>query len=562
MTDLIIHGGRILTLDDRQPQATAIVVRGGRVIAVGNDDLLSLRCTGTETIDLAGRTLCPGFIDAHNHFALTAWCQLGVDLAECNSAAQACDRIGRQASAVPTETWIYAYNYEPDRFAGGHRLTRYDLDRAVGGRLAIAIHVSYHEAVASSAGLRAAGITRYTKDPAGGRIVRDRKGEPTGELLETAAGPVEALARTAAAGTSYDDWLAAAERYCKALFAEGITHVCDPGVDAMLEGYLRRAEAEGHLPLPVTAFLVSRLGLFQPPEDRMGGPATRGHRDGADIAGLKLFADGGSRCAVCVGLLESLAGLGSLVIRAVRLRRPALLLSPHSPDRPRLRTNGRIHLGYLHYTRDDLATMCARAAVRGFRLAVHAAGNAAIDNVLSAFEQREVGHRRHRVEHLVVLDGKQAHRLAEVGAIGVVQPAYIRKFGDAWNAMLTPPRLRSIPLRTLLDAGLDLAGSSDSPVASSSPLQGMHAAVTRRTDGGTVHQADEAISPLEALRLWTTGAALAVDKPAEIGKIRPGARADLVILSDNPLETPPEAFPRIRVVRTLVAGRTVFSDGR
>lgn len=241
MTDLIIHGGRILTLDDRQPQATAVVVRGGRVIAVGNDDLLSLRCTGTETIDLAGRTLCPGFIDAHNHFALTAWCQLGVDLAECNSAAQACDRIGRQASAVPTETWIYAYNYEPDRFAGGHRLTRYDLDRAVGGRLAIAIHVSYHEAVASSAGLRAAGITRYTKDPAGGRIVRDRKGEPTGELLETAAGPVEALARTAAAGTSYDDWLAAAERHCKALFAEGITHVCDPGVDAMLEGYLRRA---------------------------------------------------------------------------------------------------------------------------------------------------------------------------------------------------------------------------------------------------------------------------------------------------------------------------------
>src|SRR5205823_11982540 len=134
-------------------------------------------------------------------------------------------------------------------------------------------------------------------------------GDPTGELLETAAGRVEALARTAAAATHYEDWLAALERYTRGLFAAGITHVCDPGVDGMLEGYLRRTQAEGRLPLPVSMLFVSRGGPLDPPTDRVSGPVSGERAGELTVGGLKLFAVGGSLCTVCVGLLDALAGL-------------------------------------------------------------------------------------------------------------------------------------------------------------------------------------------------------------------------------------------------------------
>jgi predicted amidohydrolase YtcJ len=190
---------------------------------------------------------------------------------------------------------------------------------------------------------------------------------------------------------------------------------------------------------------------------------------------------------------------------------------------------------------------------------VHAACNAAIDQVLEIYERLPVpGRYRHRVEHLVSLDRVQARRLAEVGAIGVVQPAYIAQLGDEWEAMPAPPQLHSVPLRDLLDAGVPLAGSSDAPVAPYSPLAGMQAAITRRTVSGIVHQGEQAISPMDALRLWTTGAAQALNRVGELGVLRPGARADLVILSENPLEIPPHELGRIRVERTIVGDQTVF----
>ncbi|MDQ2714672.1 MAG: amidohydrolase family protein, partial [Chloroflexota bacterium] len=221
--------------------------------------------------------------------------------------------------------------------------------------------------------LRAVCIDRRSVDPQGGRIVRDRNGEPTGELLETAVGRVEALARTAAAGTGYEDWLAALADYCQGLFAAGITHICDPGIDAMLEGYLRRAQREGRLPLPVSMLFVSGGGLFQPPADRMAGSAVTGDElDGLPVGALKLFADGGSRCAVCVGMLESFAGVVGLVGRAAKLRRPALLAAASTPERPHIDMHGHVSMGFLHYQREQLAALCADAHKRGFQLAVHA----------------------------------------------------------------------------------------------------------------------------------------------------------------------------------------------
>lgn len=559
MTDVIFSGGTVLTLDDRRPRATAVAVRDGRVLAVGGDEVLSLRTDTTELVDLEGRTICPGFIDAHHHLTLAAWCQLGVDLHGCRSVAEVLARLVA-APSLAAGGWLYGFNYDPRRFTTGPRLSRHHLDAVVGDRPALVMHFSFHEAVASSAGLRAAGIDHRSSDPQGGRIVRDRAREPTGELLETAVGHIEALARTAAGDTGYEAWLTALEGYCRGLFAAGIVHVADPGVDAGLELYVRRAEAEGRLPVPVSLLFVSGGGLFRPPTDRLDGPCTGAQLGpGLEVGALKLFADGGSRCAVCVGLFEALAGVATLAGRAVRLRRPGLLLASGAPDRPRLGLDGRLRAGFMHYDAEELAALCVAAHRRGFQLAVHAACNAGIDQVLKAYERLPSGRYRHRVEHLVSLDRVQVRRLAEVGAIGVVQPAYVAQLGDEWEAMPAPPRLRSVPLRDLLDAGVTLAGSSDAPVAPYRPLLGMQAAVTRQTLGGLVHQGDQAISPLEALQLWTTGAAAAINRAGELGMLRVGARGDLVVLSRDPLRTPPDALGQIRVERTVIGGRTVFS---
>jgi hypothetical protein len=545
-------------MDAVRPAATALAVRDGRVLAVGDDELLAMRGAATEVIDLSGRTVCPGFIDAHQHITLAAWYARGVDLHGCRSAEEAMERVAAGAAEIPGDGWLFAYNYTPRAFMPRRGLTRHALDRVAGDRPVLVMHFSFHEAVVSSAGLRAAGIDRETPDPFGGRIVRDRHGEPTGELLEMAVGRVEALARRSAADGGYDGWVAALERYCEGLFAAGITYVCDPGINAMLEDYLRRASREGRLPLPVAMLFVSKEGLFLPPTDRLDGPVTGETVDGLPIGALKFFADGGSRCAVCVGLAESLAGVVSLVGRAARAHRPGLIRAASAPERPRWGADHRLHVGYLHYPPGALASLCAEASGRGFQLAIHAACNAGIEAAIGALERLPPGRYRHRVEHLVSLDRDQMRRLAAIGVIGVVQPLYIEQLGDEWEAMPAAPRLRSVPLRDLLDAGISLAGSSDAPIAPYSPLAGMGAAITRRTAAGLIHQGDQAITPLEALRLWTTGGALAANLPGEIGVLRPGARADLVVLSANPLDTPPASFDCIRVERTILDGATVF----
>jgi predicted amidohydrolase YtcJ len=558
VSDVILYNGSILTMDERRPRATALVVRDARVLAVGGDGVLALRRDATEVVDLRGRTVSPGFIDAHHHITLAAWYARGVDLLDCRSVAEALERVSAGVADASDNGWFFAYNYSPRHFGRGHGLTRADLDRVAGDLPVLVMHFSFHEAIVSSAGLRAAGIDRSTPDPFGGRIVRDRGGEPTGELLETAVGPVEALARLSAAEAGYEQWVMALEQYCQGLFAAGITHICDPGIDAMLEGYVRRARREGRLPLPVQMLFVSKNGLFQPPMDRLDGPVTGEFVDGVPIGALKLFADGGSRCAVCVGLGESLAGVASLVGRAVRSRHPGLLLAASAPERPHWGEDHRLHVGYLHYPPGELASLCAVAHERGFQLAIHAACNAGIEETIRALAGLSPGPYRHRVEHLVSLDRDQMRRLADLGVIGVVQPTYIAQLGDEWEAMPAAPRLKSVPLRDLHDAGIPLAGSSDAPIAPYSPLAGMRAAITRRTANGLTHQADQAITPLEALRLWTTGGALAANLPGEIGVLCAGARADLVILSANPLETPPEALDTIRVERTILGGKTVY----
>src|SRR5262249_23510926 len=151
--------------------------------------------------------------------------------------------------------------------------------------------------------------------------------------------------------------------------------------------------------------------------------------------------------------------------RALRLRRPALLRSRSMPERPRLGRDGQLRAGLLHYHQEQLAAFCREAHERGFQLAIHAACNAGIEQVLRAYAPLSAGRYRHRIEHLVSLDRAQARRLGESGAIGVVQPGFVTMLGDGWEAMPIPPRFRSVPLRDLLDAGMTLAGSSDAPVA-------------------------------------------------------------------------------------------------
>ena len=453
------------------------------------------------------------------------------------------ERIAAGAADTPGDGWLFAYNYTPRAFTRRRGLTRHDLDRVAGDRPVLVMHFSFHEAVVSSAGLRAAGIDRETPDPFGGRIVRDRHGEPTGELLETAVGRVEALARRSAADDGYDGWLAALERYCRGLVRGG-DHV---RLRPRHRRDARRLSASRAARRAVCRCrcdaLCQQEGLFLPPTDRLDGPVTGETVDGLPVGALKLFADGGSRCAVCVGLAESLAGVVSLVGRAARARRPGLLRAASAPERPRWGDGSPAACRL-----PALPARCAGVALRGGERARLPTG----DPRRLQRRDRSGNRRAGAVAAGAVSPSRRAPRLARPRPDAAAgghrrdrrRAADLHRRSWATNGRRCPRRRAcgACPLRDLLDAGITLAGSSDAPIAPYSPLAGMQAAITRRTAGGLIHQGDQAITPLEALRLWTTGGALAANLPGEIGVLRPGARADLVVLSANPLDTPPGAF--------------------
>ena len=546
-------------MDPARPEAEAVGIRDGLIEAVGRaEEVRAALGAGAEVVELAGRAILPGFIDAHHHYCLAALDARTPDLhlRPGSSIADVLALVERAAAGGRAGEWLRLQGYDPDRLRE-QRAPRIDeLDAVCPDRPLLLTAYSFHDGCLNSRGLAEMGWDRRSRDPPNGRLGRDRRGRLTGEVLEGAFFLAEARSRDSLLEHAEDAWLAECEAHGRRLLATGIVRVGDAAVPPALDRLYERAAAEDRLPVVVHRMPVATASLIEP---RLAGEPTGAGHASAPVGPAKLFTDGGDRCAICFSMTQTVRSFGSTLRRAVGgaglapLRASARLGWRRGRD-------GLLHAGMLFWEQDALDAAVRRAGEAGLQVAQHAIGNEAVAMAVGALER---GGRpldalpgRPRLEHTMLLDAALARRIADAGAVAVVQPWFVYDFlGDRAAATPAPDPLRIKPLRTLLDCGAVLAGSSDYPVAGFDVLAAIRAAVTRRARGGTVCEPEEALTVEQALRAYTVGAALALGVEDEAGMLAPGMRADIAVLSDDPRAVDPDALTGVQVLRTYTAGR-------
>jgi predicted amidohydrolase YtcJ len=539
--DLLLTGGRVWTADPAQPWAEAVAVRNGRVVFVGRD-AAAARLKGNETraIALGGRLVTPGFEDAHIHLMSGARNLERVDLTEETTLAGVQERIRRFAQADPGRPWVVGRGWVYGSFPGGLP-TREQLDAAVPDRPAYMDCYDGHTGWANSKALALAGITRETRDPENGAIVRDPKtGEPTVALKEAAGSLVEDRIPEPDPERHYALLLQA----LKLLNRTGITAVQDAGWTpeevARFLPLLERAREEGRLTVR------ARLTVDIAPDDPAPGlaEAVRLHNRYPEgpiaFGGVKGYVDG--------------------VIEA----HTAAMLAPWTDD-PSL---GR---GTPRWEQAALDKAVAAADEAGLQVWLHAIGDRGIRMALEAYAAAAARNgprdRRDRVEHVETIDAADVPRFSALGAVASMQPLHANPDQNnetVWSRNIGPERAgRGFAWRLIERAGGRLAFGSDWPVVTPDVFRGLYCAVTRKTREGTPAGGwlpQLAVSVDSALRHYTIDAAWAGFGEKERGSITVGKRADLVVLSRNILAGPPEDILEARVLLTLLEGKPVWRD--
>jgi predicted amidohydrolase YtcJ len=545
--------------DPRAAPAEAIAFDAGRIVAVGRtDDVLARAGAGCEVIDARGKAVVPGFIDAHHHLCLAvfyAGCvPCGPDA--CASAASIGDALHAACRDLPRDAWVLAQGYDDALLRERRHPTRRELDDACEGRPALLLHYTCHEAVASSRALALAGIDEGTADPPGGMIARDRRGRLTGRLIERAMSPIEAMARAAVLARSEAAWADRLVAYQERLFAAGITRVCDPHVSPDFEGAYRRARDEGRLRIPLLRMVSSGRGLFEPPEDRLGDLRTGEGPEDFRVGPMKLVFDGANRCANCISIPAWVATAAKGLVQAIAYG----TLGPMrvaSDMGMRLR-DGRVETGILLYEEAAGRAMVERARSAGYGVAIHAEGNLGVARALDAIAHggRVVEGFAPRVEHAILTSKEDVARIAGEGVVVVGQPPFLH-FPAIGNAPI-PPGLRALAFRSMRDAGVVVAASSDAPCIDFDVLFALRAATSRRTRDGRALHADEALDVRDALAMYTRDAARACGALDVTGTLEAGKRADIVVLSADPVAA---GLDGVTLEETWLAGERVFAAG-
>jgi predicted amidohydrolase YtcJ len=534
-TDLVLYNGQIYSLEEGQPQAAAVAVSGNRILALGDSpNMRDLLRPGGQAVDLEGRAVIPGLIDAHIHFGWhsLAVYQNRVDLDNVPSLEEAVARVAAAAARTPPGRWIRGAGWNRSLWPGAPFPTAADLDPLTPDHPVALPDKSHHALWVNSRALEAAGIDATTPSPEGGEIVRDAAGQPTGILLETAADLVlEAVPQADVA-----EMAAALRQGIAQAQALGLTGVQDPGGATVLAA-LQVLRAEGHLGL---------RALMHIPGDELDAAIDLGLRSGLGdaylrLGSVKIFADG---------------ALGP---------KTAHMLAPFEGTAD--------NLGIPTHTAAELSEMVRRAHAAGLSVAIHAIGDAANRTVLDAIEaaqtiaSREPGMARrpalpHRIEHVQLLHADDVPRLAALGVVASMQPIHAPSDMEMADRYWGARSALSYAWRSVLEVGGELAFGSDCPVETLDPLAGIHAAVTRRrADGSPGPQGwipEQRLTVAEAVRAYTLGSARASGEEHLKGSLVPGKLADLVVLSHDIFQIDPMEILDARVEMTVLDGRIVY----
>lgn len=535
--DTIWVNGTVVTMEgERVVQAVAVL--GDLIVAVGSDAAVrGLAGPETRVVDLNGRTMTPGFYAAHDHFPGSG--RVAVTQVDLNSPPiggienmdQLVAALRARAEELPEGQWVSGRGYDDTLLAEQRHPTRADLDKASTTHPIYISHTSGHLGVANSLALELAGVTRDTPDPPGGVVRKDPDtGEPDG-VFEESGGMVSRLIPPPTPEQTMEAYRWAVEDYVE----DGVTTAVIAGGGRGSLAGLQRARDAGILTFRIIT-MMSRGAPGQPSAAEAGGMVSGFGDEYLKLGAIKIVQDGSNQ------------GYTGYFTEPYH--------TPFKGDAD--------YRGYPRRRREDLTTMVKELHETGYQIAIHANGDAAIDDVLHAFREAQLAFpredARHRIEHCQMVRQDQLDAIAELNLSPSFFVGHVYYWGDRHrDIFMGPKRAAGISaLRSSIDRGIRFTVHDDTPVTPVNPLQLVWVGVNRLTKTDQVLGPDERITPLEALRTVTIDAAWQNFEEDIKGSIAPGKLADLVILDGNPLTVDPTAIRDIQVQETIVGGETVY----
>jgi len=539
---LVLKNGRIVTVDDELPEATWLAARGSTILALGDSaDVAPLVGPATRVVDLGGRLAMPGFIEGHGHFMGVGRARMILDLTTARTWGDIVDQVADAASSAEPGSWIVGRGWHQEKWdetpegAVDGVPTHQGLSAVSPDNPVYLTHASGHASFVNAEAMRLGGISAETPNPAGGEIVRDARGEPTGLLRETAQGLVGRARAAAEQNRTEEEMIAEAEEMVRLAaeecLAKGVTSFQDAGAGFETVDLFRRLADEGRLPVRLYVMLgVGNDAL----EERIDAYRLEGYADHRlTVRSIKRSIDG---------------ALGP---------HGAWLLEPYS-DKPE-------SAGLNTSEVADIEETARIALEHGFQLNVHAIGDRANREVLDLYERAFGGpdslDRRWRIEHAQHLHPDDIPRFAGLGVIAAMQGVHATSDGPWVFAKLGEQRARegSHVWRSLMDTGAIVTNGTDAPVEDVDPIASYFATVTRQTRDGSLYFPDQRMSRMEALRSYTYLNAYAAFEEDLKGALTPGRLADIVVLSKDILVVPDDEIRDARVDLTIVGGEILYS---
>jgi len=517
--EIVLYNGNIWTVDPAQPRAQALAISGGRFLAVGsNADVLSLATARTRKIDLAFKTVLPGFNDAHSHPGESGVEHLRKVACDKDSIEKIQSALRERALQTPPGQWVLGFLYDDGKTP--RPINRHDLDAAVPDHPVLVQHRGGHTVFVNFVALQLANVNDQTPDPPGGRFEHDSAGHLTGFAGDAAA---QVFFKLIPRKNSRDDYRQGAALISKMFTSKGVTSACDADASPEdVQGYQDARDA-GNLAMRVYCLVAAdSLDHFI-----AAGIHTGFGDEWVRIGGVKQYAD------------------GSISERTAWLSQPYIGI-------------GNNYVGLQLSSREQLYETGRKAHLAGWQLATHANGDLAIDRILGVYEQiqKESPKKdpRFRIEHCTLLTDPLIQRMRALQVIPAPFSCYVYFHGDVMHFYGEDRTRHMFPMRSFLDAGLRPTDSSDYTASPSHPMMWLQSQLTRTDMKGNVWGANQRITLQEAIRCGTVNGAYASFEENLKGSIQPGQLADLVVLAQDPFKTDPSELLKIQVERTMVGG--------
>jgi predicted amidohydrolase YtcJ len=524
--DIILEGGRIYTMDPRQPLSEAFAVKHSRFIAVGSaHDIQNLKGPNTQVINATGMTVLPGLIDAHSHPAwggIEELVSVNCDLRSIEAIKEA---IHKRALVTPPGQWVFGFKYDDVRVREGRRLTREDLDEAAPNNPVRVQHRGGHLCWYNSRAFALAKVTAQTPDPQGGKFVK-RDGKLDGCVEEKANNVFNAIIPS---DSSEEQRRAGVALISKRMTEAGLTSVtdaeCPPEYLSAYQDAYHAGEMRFRIYILVQGYAAIRENL-----ENAGGRGQLGD-EWLRIGGVKYLAD------------------GSCLERTMRMSTPYI-------GRPN-------DYGILTITQDELNVAAEDANRHDLQMGVHANGDVAIDMVLKAYERVKAkdAHEpyRPRIEHCSLVNPDLLERIKKVGAIPTPFYTYVYYHGDKWDNYGDEKMRWMFAHASFFQYGIPVASGSDYIPGPYEPMMALQSMVTRKDYRGHVWGPNQRITVDQALQVCTMNAAYASYDENVKGSITAGKLADFVVLAEDPHAADPDHLKDIKVMRTVVGGKTMHS---